>query len=712
MRNPFSDDIFPEDGAGAPLGDSYQAEALASLSSTVPQEGEASGRALVLKAPRAGFGKTHLVTRFAQGLAGKAFVVPLVFDLETPPRWTSVLWSVVEKLHRDHGHRSGLTLLDETARFLFARVNQRLIQEGKIPCAHPQEAVAALDRNYMEMFDFANASQPVAKWFGEHFESLAPMSSESLAAEAAVDPASISFWLRVLVSYAQAAGETPERRLEALRWAVNTPASAGLAGGGMTIIQESGSPEKSSKEKLRDLGRLLGLYRPLVLVIDHLDAFYRDGQTGLRIAYFVGELRRLLPRSLTVVSVNQDLWQATFQNHLPSALEDRLAGATVPLRGLTPQEALHLIESRLAETGVEESVAAAFQARLKLNDLFALMAGQPVSPRVVLRFAAARWAEGFGGPAVGAIPGPAPASIVITESAAGELFNASPPSAAEAAAPAAPGPDEEFIPASSVVGEDTLDSISAALSSLAGPEEKLLSVTGQAEGKEVFQRLRDQLGSLRPAAGEKQPSAEASPSPASDAAEAEGSAPSGNPLIQAFVERLRRRSSGPVAPSLDLERLSGLLKFAGQHFPVVRASELSVPGTSGTALQWLSSDAEILVGLEPATRPIFWSALTAHAAARVRVNGGLPVKVVAFTDRSAPAAHPATQGSANGFMLDLVEPTATDLAEIAAAGDLLAEIENGRLSARTDDFLALLAQELDPFWRRLTRLPLGKPSAS
>ena len=39
-----------------------------------------------------------------------------------------------------------------------------------------------------------------------------------------------------------------------------------------------------------------------------------------------------------------------------------------------------------------------------------------------------------------------------------------------------------------------------------------------------------------------------------------------NPLTDAFVERLRSRSSGPVAPSLDLERLSGLLRFAGQHF--------------------------------------------------------------------------------------------------------------------------------------------------
>ena len=67
------------------------------------------------------------------------------------------------------GPSSGVTLLDESARFLFGRVNQRLIQARKIPCAHPAEAVAALERNYLEMFDFTNPSQPVARWFFRAF---------------------------------------------------------------------------------------------------------------------------------------------------------------------------------------------------------------------------------------------------------------------------------------------------------------------------------------------------------------------------------------------------------------------------------------------------------------------------------------------------------------------------------------------------------------
>ena len=164
-------------------------------------------------------------------------------------------------------------------------------------------------------------------------------------------------------------------------------------------------------------------------------------------------------------------------------------------------------------------------------------------------------------------------------------------------------------------------------------------------------------------------------------------------------------AGSPVAPPLDLERLGPLLRFAGEHFPVVRAAELNVPGTSGTAVQWLSPDAEIIVGLEPATRPTFWSALTAHAAARARLNGGLPVKVVAFSERTS-STHPALQAAPpGGFALDLFEPTTTDLIVLAASGDILDQVEAGTLAAEPPEVAALFAQELESFWRRLTRLP-------
>jgi len=220
-----------------------------------------------------------------------------------------------------------------------------------------------------------------------------------------------------------------------------------------------------------------------------------------------------------------------------------------------------------------------------------------------------------------------------------------------------------------------------------------------------FQRLRENLDRLRPAPDERRPGAGGAGGGAGGGAVAAAS-----PLARAFAEQLRRRTESPVAPALDLERLGQVLRFAGAHFPVVRAEELGVPGTSGTAIQWLSPDAEILIGLESSTRPIFWSALTAHAAARVRLNGGLPVKVVAFMEE-AEGLHPAEQGRpAGGYTIDLVTPTVSDLRELAAAGDVLEEIEAGRLEADEQEVATLLVQELEPFWRRLTRLAAGHPA--
>lgn len=702
MRNPFSEDIFFDQQSRGQDVEALHADALSYLRQELPRDqGEGWGRALVLQAPRAGYGKTHLVTRFAEGLAGRAFVIPLTFDTEKMPRWTTLLGDMLEKLHRDHAHRPGLTVLDETARFLFARVNQCLIRERKIPCAHPEEAVAALDRNYLEMFDFANPAQEVAKWFGSHFESLVQLSAEALAPQVGIEPSRAVFWLRALCAYAQSAAEAPDARLATLRWAVSSPSSPEISHSGGSIFQETGTAEHAAKDKLRDFGRLLGLHRPVVFVLDHLDVFYRDTATGLTLAYFISELRRLLPASLSVMCVNEDLWQSTFGAQLPSALEDRLTGAMLKLGGLTPAQAEALLSRRLTAAAVPEAEATAFITRAGLDELFASRGDAPVSPRDVLRWAALRWrGESLGS----SVPSGLLEDTHETPS--------SPSTADEGPAPFSTAsssntPPPEVIPASSVVGSDTLDSISAALEAMGTPDPAPPSAALW-RLRERLDRLRAEPAATKVAAGTATASASAGlgllPATTSEAA---ASPDPDAPQAQAFLECLRHRTSAPVAPALDLERVGHLLRFVGGHSPAVKATELNVPGTAGHALQWISPDAEILVGLESSTRAVFWSALTAHAAARARLNGGVPVKVVGFVERHAPP-HPARPvGPTSGYALDLIEPTPADLGVLAAACDLLARADAGELEADPADLAALLAKELDPFWRRLTRLPAG-----
>jgi hypothetical protein len=435
---------------------------------------------------------------------------------------------------------------------------------------------------------------------------------------------------------------------------------------------------------------VLGLYRPIVFVVDHPDIFFRDGQAGLRIAYFVSELRRLVPRSLTVVCVNQDLWEATFRSQLPSALEDRLTGGFLQLDGLNPVQATELVGQRARAAGLDSANAGALVEFLRIGDLFALNAGRPVSPRALLRYSAGRWEAFFQ-----THPQPPAPEVAAAEAAA----TVSPRGAESRETQSGPDPSSFAEPiAPSVVGAETLDTIAQAIDAIVDetPGTPVPAPPAASPSRTVFHELQERLETLR------QPvRPNGSPTTTFDGS-------SQNDLASvAFAENFRRHANAPLSPGLDWQRFAELLRFAGGQSPAIRVAELEVPGVSGAAIQWLSPDAEILFGLEPATRPAFWTALTAHATQRAKDNGGLPVKVVVFGETAA-GSHPAAaewppEGA--GITLDLVEISASDLAAIMAASELIGQYQSGAVPTSSSEVAAVVARELDSIWRRVTRLP-------
>ncbi len=675
MRNPFSDDIFSGEVAASGLVESLHGETLTQLGEALPEGGaHGLGRTVVLAAPRAGFGKSHLVTRFASQWLGRALVIPLTIDLEKEARWGTILWDVVEKLHRDGGHRSGLTMLDEAARFLFARINSRLIEDKKIPCAHPEEAIAALERNFVEMFDFTNPGQAVAKWFGDHFERLSAMTAGSLARESDTELSAASHWLRVLVSYSQGAEEAPEKRLQALRWAMNSPSASAIGGGGgMQIIQESqGGAEQQAKEKFRDLARILSQYRPLVFVVDHLDVFYRDGKAGMKIAWIITELARLIPKSLSVVCVNQDIWETTFQSQIPSALEDRMTREFINLRGVRPPEARALIDSRLHTAGVPAEQREKFEEVLRMGDLFALHSGRSISPRAVLRYAAERW-DFMLRPQPPSLPGP-PKLPPLTVHPVTEP----------------------------VVGAETMDSISRALDAMYAPPAPAPTPVVAApaalaspveESRAAFQRLKDRLEVMRQQRRGLPPEPTAPTLPLTTPVNGQ-SAPHSYPINDRLADQFATNRAGAASATLDQAKLARLVEFAGRHFAAVRHAGLPRLAGGGLGSQWMTPDAEIFFGFESAENREFWRALSSFADSRAGSPDGQAVKVVAFTTEGAPE-HPAKPGHA---VLDLVALSSGDLASIAAASAL-----DGK--APPAELAGLIARELAPLWKRVTRLP-------
>jgi hypothetical protein len=184
--------------------------------------------------------------------------------------------------------------------------------------------------------------------------------------------------------------------------------------------------DDSSVEVPRFL-RLLTMWRPLVLVADHMDGLYRDPASGVAVARMTLALVSI-PGVHVVLSVNQDLWETTFGRQLPSALEDRLNARNVTLRGLTAKDAQDLVVLRLGEAGVGADDVASF---LRFIDVERYFLGRPigsVSARGLLRHASQLWRHwltmddsGPGGgesdsspvPAEGFLMEPAPAPVPV-----------------------------------------------------------------------------------------------------------------------------------------------------------------------------------------------------------------------------------------------------------------------------------------------------------
>ena len=136
--------------------------------------------------------------------------------------------------------------------------------------------------------------------------------------------------------------------------------------------------------------RLLGLWRPVVLLVDHLDAYYRNPEAGLRIASLLLDMSEM-DGVHVVLSLNQDVWQATFGHHLPSAMEDRLTASQMLLRGIGESEAATLLRLRLQHAGVSAESLREFTTFLDVKRYFL---GRPlgsVSARTFLRHAAKQW---------------------------------------------------------------------------------------------------------------------------------------------------------------------------------------------------------------------------------------------------------------------------------------------------------------------------------
>lgn len=292
---------------------------------------EKTGRCILLRAPRAGHGKTHLLSRIQHQLGASTEFIPLHAAFGCRIDAASVTDDTLRRLVRQLPASGGLTVLDLVTRRLFASALQPLVASGEVPCQDREGALTALRARPIETFDFHHPNAATANWARENFEVLGQRLSQELANRADLPVSDVAFWIDVLFRFAAAPLENPSR--------VRTLADS--------VHGASGEP----MERLQALLGLLTLLMRVVLVADDLEGFSTDDTAALKLAAFLGSLRQSVERLDVILSLNQDVWQSAFLPRLSGGLADRLSEVVVELEPLTELEMVALLDSRVPGLG-------------------------------------------------------------------------------------------------------------------------------------------------------------------------------------------------------------------------------------------------------------------------------------------------------------------------------------------------------------------------
>ena len=295
---------------------------------------EKPGRCILLRAPRAGHGKTHLLSRIQHHLGASHEFIPLRAAFGCQIDATTVIDDALRHLLQPLPAATGLCLLDLVVRRLFALALQPLVGTGEVPCQDPEVALDGLRTRPVEIFDFHHPGAVTAQWARDNFAVIGPRFSVELARRCGLPLREVEFWVTSWFNFVV----TPPANC--LRHRVLAEAvHAGNPGPGVLM------------ERLEAMLGMLSLLLRVVLVADNLDGFAADETAALKLAAFIGSLRQSVERLDVILSLNQDIWQSAFVPRLSGGLADRLSEVVVELKPLTEDEMIALLESRVPGLG-------------------------------------------------------------------------------------------------------------------------------------------------------------------------------------------------------------------------------------------------------------------------------------------------------------------------------------------------------------------------
>ena len=313
---------FGQNGAVHAPGVNDRAER--KLGRTLLQPVEALGRGILLRAPRAGYGKTHVLERVRQQIGDGHEFIPLRPLDGVKPDPAAAVEDALRRLTRQLPASGGLTSLDIYSRHLFALGLQPLVTSGEVPCQDREAASQALIKRPVETFNFHHPQAVTAHWTRENFEVLGPRIALEVSRETGCSLNQVAFWIAALFRFATA---SPEQ-----------------AGRGGILFQQA--TENADAERFGTLLALLSRIRRIVVIVDDLEGVHGDPSGARAIAGFLSTLRQEAPRVDLVVSINDDVWESAFVPALSGGLLDRLSEVVIRLEPIDHQGVVALLTSR------------------------------------------------------------------------------------------------------------------------------------------------------------------------------------------------------------------------------------------------------------------------------------------------------------------------------------------------------------------------------
>lgn len=733
--NPFREDVFVDCPANLPgVGRIHRrifSRVLDSVESlfgdSASRHSAGMGRLFLITAPEAGYGKSHLVARLRDHLGSIATTAALPFDRSRPVTWPVALSSILRQFAgSSRSHPYAVSLIDEVSRFFLSRLVLDALANGTVKERECPEAATRMRSDFASLFA-RDSNSKILNWVDKRSNELARLADRDFSRRLGMGRSELGFWTRVFVDL----NLREESALGRLR---------GLSNG-------------EARERLLQLLRLTTDYRPVMIVADGLDGFFASESAGMDIAEIVNGIRENVPRSITLVCLNDDVWNSVFETRLPSAWRDRLTMETARLQTIPTEAAGDLIKERLRHIGLSESAASRFLLRLQEDNRWD-DAEASLFPREVLRQAGKFWtkhaADYLREPAADDDASTITDEPLIRRTDESEPFTAAEETHRPTAAACSPSPlpcqgarrgfvpltppeptpvqAKSFIPSPPRARESELAGIDSIINDIRGSGKTVLSespgplpdlppnlsqtdvsspsppispwhsVEDRANKKPTFGPLPVHPQTLDPdpvTPHFKSLFTESSePIPASDAEERVLTRAS---LEVILAQREKEFLSGP-ALTLNLELLERFIRTVGRQHAALGQQEERYPSSRGFCLRWNVRGQSVLTGFESPRNAYFWNNLLQQSLASNRQE-----KIAAFSHHSEP--FDPTLFSRFGFSpavirarIDVIEMNDRELAMLYAAEITLREFE---ITPEAEKAIQLITLHLDPLWRRM-----------